>query len=317
MINTELRKQGIVPVVTIQNVEDAVPLAAAIIEGGLNIIEVTFRSDVAYEAINEIHKAYPQMIILAGTILTIEQVDQAIEAGAQVLVSPGLNRKIVEYCLSKEIQIIPGCSSPSDLEQALECGLKIVKFFPAEANGGINAIKAMSAPYGGLQFMPTGGINEQNLMDYLSFDKVIACGGSFMCTSQMIQNKDWMKITEQTKNAIKKVLNFEFAHLGVNLIDKDLISSINQFKSLLSTEIIRETSKSTFVDFIEIMHDSNFGKCGHIGIATSDIDRAIYYLSKQNFSFDLESITYDEKKNKKFIYINEEMNGFKIHLIKK
>lgn len=317
MLDIEIRKRGIVPVVTIQNVEDANPLAAALIAGGLDIVEVTFRSNVAYEAIKEIHKMYPQMIILAGTILTIEQVNQAVEAGAQVLVSPGFNRKIVEYCLNKGIQIIPGCSSPSDLEQAIECGLKIVKFFPAEANGGIDAIKAISAPYGSLQFMPTGGVNEQNLMNYLSFDKVIACGGTFMCTTEMIQNKEWERITNQTKLAIRNMLNFEFAHLGVNLIEEELVNSVNQFKSLLHTETIRETSKSTFVDFVEIMHDENFGRCGHLGISTLDIDRAIYYLSKQKFSFNFESIKYDEKMKKKFVYLNEEVSGFKIHLLKK
>ncbi|MBQ6846970.1 MAG: bifunctional 4-hydroxy-2-oxoglutarate aldolase/2-dehydro-3-deoxy-phosphogluconate aldolase, partial [Oscillospiraceae bacterium] len=167
---------GVVPVVKIDNVEDALPLGKALIDGGLPVAEVTFRTAAAEEAIRAMADAYPEMLIGAGTVLTTEQVDKAVAAGAKFIVSPGLNPKVVSYCVEKNIPITPGCSNPSDIEAAIELGLDVVKFFPAEACGGLAAIKAMSAPYGAIKFMPTGGISEKNINDYLSFGKILACG---------------------------------------------------------------------------------------------------------------------------------------------
>ena len=201
----ELLKQiecmGILPVIKLNNAKDAVPLAKALCEGGLPCAEVTFRTDAARESIAEMTKAYPEMLVGAGTVLNTEQVDAAIEAGAKFIVSPGLNPDTVEYCVKKGIPILPGCSSPSDIEQAIKYGLNVVKFFPAEAAGGLKAIKAMAAPYTGIKFMPTGGINAKNLEDYLSFDKIICCGGSWMVKGDLVKEGKFDEIKALVEEA--------------------------------------------------------------------------------------------------------------------
>ena len=174
-------------------------------EGGLPCAEVTFRTEAATEAIKRMLEAYPDMLVGAGTVLTTAQVDAAIEAGAKFIVSPGLNPKTVRYCQEKDIPILPGVATASDIEQALELGLDTVKFFPAEVNGGLLAIKALSAPYHMMHFMPTGGVNPQNVKDYLAFDKVLACGGTWMVKDALINGGEFEKIKEMTKEAVEIV----------------------------------------------------------------------------------------------------------------
>lgn len=197
----------IVPVVVLNNVEDAKPLAKALMEGGLPCAEVTFRTDAAEESIKEIKKAFPDMLLGAGTVLTVEQVDRAVAAGAEFIVSPGINPNIVKYCLDKGVPIVPGVMTPSEIEIALSLGLEVVKFFPAEPAGGLKMIKALAAPYTAVKFMPTGGINEKNIQSYLEFNKVIACGGSWMVKNDLIVAKDFDKIKELTREAVKLVQN--------------------------------------------------------------------------------------------------------------
>lgn len=182
----ELKKIGIVPVVALDDAKDASKLAKALCDGGLACAEVTFRTAAAEEAIRIMSKEYPEMLVGAGTVLTTEQVDRAVAAGAKFIVSPGLNEKVVTYCQKKNIPIVPGIVTPSEIEKALELGLKVVKFFPAEPSGGLAMIKALSAPYNQLMFMPTGGINEKNVVDYLKFGKILACGGSWMVKKDLI-----------------------------------------------------------------------------------------------------------------------------------
>ena len=197
----KIQKTGIIPVVVINDVKDAEPLAKALIEGGLPCAEVTFRTEAAEESIRIMREKFPEMLIGAGTVLTTEQVDRAIAAGAEFIVSPGLNPRTVNYCVEKGICITPGTSNASDMELALEAGLDVVKFFPAEAAGGLKMIKALAAPYVGLKFMPTGGISASNVRDYLAYDRIIACGGSWMCSNDLIKAGDFEKITELTREA--------------------------------------------------------------------------------------------------------------------
>lgn len=178
---------GIIPVIKIDDAAKAVPLAHALSEGGLPAAEITFRTSAAAEAIRAIADACPDMVLGAGTVLTVEQADEAKRAGAHFIVSPGLNPRVVKHCVEIGMPILPGCSNPSDIEAALELGLDTVKFFPAEAAGGLPMLKAMAAPYGNVRFMPTGGLNENNILSYLSFDKIIACGGSFMVKDEYIR----------------------------------------------------------------------------------------------------------------------------------
>ena len=200
-----MQKIKIIPVVKIEDVEDAIPLAEALCRGGLPAAEITFRTDAAQEAIRMIAAKIPDMLIGAGTVLTLEQVDQAVSAGAQFIVSPGFNPKVVQHCLEIGIPVIPGCATPSDMEKAIEMGLDTVKFFPAEAAGGLNMIKAMSAPYHQMMFMPTGGINVHNVKKYLDFPKVLACGGSWMVSGELLKKKDFTAIEMLCAEAKKEI----------------------------------------------------------------------------------------------------------------
>lgn len=201
----ELSSYGVVPVVVINRVEDAEPLAKALCEGGLKCAEVTFRTAAAEEAIHVMTEAYPDMLVGAGTVLTIEQVDKAVNAGAQFIVSPGFDPEIVDYCIAKNIVVVPGCITPSEVAQGVKRGLEVLKFFPAEQAGGVAMIKAMAAPYTDIRFMPTGGINASNIGDYLAFPKIVACGGSWMVKADLINAGQYDRITELTKEAVEMV----------------------------------------------------------------------------------------------------------------
>ena len=201
----QFQKLGIIPVVVIDDAKDAVPLAKALCEGGLPCAEVTFRTAAAEESIRIMAEKFPNMLLGAGTVLTTEQVDRAVAAGAKFIVSPGTNPKVVKYCVEKNIPITPGTCTPSEVEQALEHGLEVVKFFPAEQAGGLKMIKAMAAPYVGVKFMPTGGISPENVREYLAYDRIITCGGSWMVKGDLIKAGNFDKIVELTKEAAEIV----------------------------------------------------------------------------------------------------------------
>ena len=197
-ISESIEKLGVVPVVVLNDANDAKPLAKALCEGGLPCAEVTFRTAAAKDSIKIMTDEYPDMIVGAGTVLTTEQVDEAMEAGAKFIVSPGFDPEIVDYCIEKNIPVFPGCSTATEVAQAVKRGLKVVKFFPAETSGGIKAIKALAAPYAGTRFMPTGGINAGNLADYLCNDCIIACGGSWMVKGSMVEDGEFDRIEQMT-----------------------------------------------------------------------------------------------------------------------
>ena len=202
---TEISMLGIVPVVALDDAKDARPLAQALCAGGLPVAEVTFRTAAAEEAISIMAHEFPQMLIGAGTVLTIDQVDRAVNAGAKFIVSPGFDPEIVDYCFEKGILVLPGCITPSEVAQAVKRGLEVVKFFPAEQFGGVATIKALAAPYTGVKFMPTGGVSAKNLKDYLGFAKIVACGGSWMVKGDMIAAGEFDKIKEMTAEAVALV----------------------------------------------------------------------------------------------------------------
>ena len=205
MIFEQFSKIGIIPVVVLDDPKDAAPLAKALCENGLPCAEVTFRTAAAEETIRIMSREFPDMLVGAGTVLTTEQADRAIAAGAKFIVSPGLNPKVVQHCIDKSIPVTPGTQTPSEMEQALELGLKVVKFFPAEPAGGLAMIKAVAAPYTELKFMPTGGINAKNVRDYLAYNKIIACGGSWMVKKDLIAAGEGDKIAAMVKEAAEIV----------------------------------------------------------------------------------------------------------------
>jgi 2-dehydro-3-deoxyphosphogluconate aldolase/(4S)-4-hydroxy-2-oxoglutarate aldolase len=314
----EISNIGIIPVVVLDETRQALPLAKALYAGGLACAEVTFRTAVAEESIKIISKEMPEMLVGAGTVLTIEQVDRAIAAGAKFIVSPGLNRKIVKYCIDKNITIIPGCATPSDIETALSLGLEVVKFFPAEAAGGINMIKAMSAPYTSIKFIPTGGINVKNLNTYLSFNKVIACGGSWMISKELLKSSNYETITKLTKEALCAMLGFEVHHVGINMPDASAADKTASTFETLFDFTKQERSVSFFASSgIEIMKKQFLGKNGHIAVSTNNVARARYYLQRAGVIFNEKTASCDEAGNMRTIYMKEEIGNFAVHLLQK
>ncbi len=194
---------GIVPVVVLNNVEDAVPLADALLKGGIDFMEITFRTECAAECISVISKEVPDMIVGAGTVLNVEQAKLAVDSGAKFIVSPGLDEATVKWAIENDIPVIPGAVTPTEIMKAISLGLKVVKFFPADVYGGIKAIKALSAPFGQVKFLPTGGVSEANLSEFASNKSVIAVGGSWVCKNDDIIKHDWNKITELSGNAVR------------------------------------------------------------------------------------------------------------------
>lgn len=204
-VTETIQKMGVVPVVVLNDAKDAASLAKALCEGGLPCAEVTFRTDAAEESIRIMTTEFPEMFVGAGTVLTIEQADRAVAAGAKFIVSPGFDPEVVDYCLSKEIPVFPGCITPSEVSQAVKRGLKVVKFFPAEQFGGVATIKALAAPFTGVKFMPTGGVNAKNLESYLSCDKIVACGGSWMVKGDLVKAGKFDEIKALVKEAVQLV----------------------------------------------------------------------------------------------------------------
>ena len=205
-IEKKVQSIGVVPVIKLNNPDrDAVPLAKALIDGGVPVAEVTFRAAGAAKAIKAMHDAYPEMLVGAGTVLTTDQVDEAMAAGAQFIVTPGMDPEIVAYCKKVGVQIFPGCTTPTDYHTAYKFGLEVLKFFPAEQSGGIAKIKAMSAPFPMFKVMPTGGISLKNLADYAKNPVIAACGGSYMVTADLIEGGKWDEITDLCKKSVEIV----------------------------------------------------------------------------------------------------------------
>ena len=313
----ELGKIGIVPVIALDDAKDAEPLAKALIEGGLPCAEVTFRTEAAEESIKIMSEKYPELFVGAGTVLTPEQADRAMAAGSKFIVSPGLNPKVVKHCLDKGYPIVPGTSNPSDVETAIELGLDTVKFFPAEAAGGLKMIKSMAAPYTKMHFMPTGGINADNLKSYLDFNKIVCCGGSWMVKKDMVTAGDFEGIKNLTKQAVDTMLGFEVRHVGVNLASADEADELaDTLNDMFSFEKKVGNSSIFSGTGFELMKKPGRGTNGHIAIATNYIERAIYHLEKRGFEFDKESTVIKEGRIKA-IYFKGEFGGFAIHLVQK
>ncbi len=310
-----IEKIGLVPVIAIDDAKKAVPLARALVEGGIPAAEVTFRTAAAEDAIRAIAEEVPKMLVGAGTVLTPEQLDRALAAGAEFIVSPGFNPDMVRYGLSKGALMLPGTATGGEMEQAMAMGLDVVKFFPAEDNGGIKKLKALAGPYRNLKWMPTGGVNTKNLMDYLSFDQIAACGGTWMVKKDLIENECWQEITAICKEAVRTMLGIELAHVGVNCGSEDEAKRMAELISAMFGYAPRKTSKSWFAgDAIEYMNNAGPGEKGHIGFKTNSVERAMYHLGSMGVEFDEESITYNPKGAPKFVYIKGDFAGFAIHL---
>ena len=313
----ELYRIGIVPVVALEDAADALPLGAALKKGGVSAIEVTFRTAAAADAIRLLTREMPELLVGAGTVLTKAQADAAIEAGAKFIVSPGFQPELVSYVLSKGVPMCPGTATPGEMEQAMALGLSAVKFFPAEQNGGAPMLKALSAPYRDLLFMPTGGVKLENLRTYLALDQVFACGGTWLATKDDIKAKAFDQITARTREAVKTMLNFRIKHVGINSKDEaeakktaTLLCSIFDFD-------YNDTELSVFTGTaVEVMKFMGRGSLGHIAIGADNVDRAEYYLRQRGFSFDESTRRVDASGRTTFLYLSDEIGGFAFHLTK-
>ena len=313
----KIQKIGIVPVVVLDDAKDAAPLARALCEGGLPCAEVTFRTAAAEESIRIMAKEFPEMLVGAGTVLTTEQVDRAVNAGAKFIVSPGLNPTVVKYCVDKGIPVTPGTSNPSDVEMAISLGLDVVKFFPAEQAGGINMIKAMAAPYTQMKFMPTGGINAKNINSYLAFDKILACGGSWMVKKDLVAAGEFDKIRDLTKEAVQTMLGFELAHIGINCDNEtEAEKTADAFDGLFGFTKKVGNSSVFAGTAVEAMKSTGLGSKGHIAVATNSVVRAKNYLEMMGYKFNEESAKFKGDKMTA-IYLADEIGGFAVHLVQK
>ena len=310
---------GIVPVIAIDDADKAVPLAKALVKGGLPAAEVTFRTAAAEEAIKRIVAEVPEMLVGAGTVLTKEQADRAIAAGVKFIVSPGFNPEITKYVIDKGMLMMPGTATPGEMEQAMSMGLDVVKFFPAEQNGGVAKLKAVAGPYTNLRWMPTGGVNAKNLLDYLSFNKIIACGGTWMVKKDLIEAEQWDEIEALTREAVQTMLGFELAHVGVNAEnEEEAVKAANRFAFIFGMPAKVGNSSVFAGSALEVMKTPYLGKNGHIAVKTNYIERAVNYLSTVlGVEFNEESAKRDAKGNLKAIYLKEEIGGFAVHLVQK
>ena len=304
---------GIVPVIAIDDAEKAVPLARALVRGGLPAAEVTFRTAAAEEAIRRIVAEVPEMLVGAGTVLTKEQADRAIDAGVSFIVSPGFNPEITKYVLDKGMLMIPGTASPGEMEQAMSLGLSVVKFFPAEQNGGVAKLKALAGPYTTLRWMPTGGVNEKNLLDYIKFNKIVACGGTWMVKKDLIEAENWEEIERLTRQAVQTMLGLRVDHIGINTEnEQEAQAAAKLFVDMFGMkEKVGNSSIFVGENEVEIMKKRYLGKNGHIAIATHTLPRAIAYFRARGYEFRKETVT------DKAAYFTDEIAGFAIHLVQR
>ncbi len=310
---------GIIPVIAIEDASKAVPLAKALVAGGLPAAEVTFRTAAAEDAIRAIAKEVPDMLLGAGTVLTTDQADRAMAAGVSFIVAPGYDPKVTQHVIDKGGLMVPGTATPGEMQQAMNQGCEVLKFFPAEANGGVAMLKNIGAALKTASWMCTGGVNTKNLMDYLSYEQISAVGGTWMVKKDLIEGEKWDEITSISKEAVKTMLGFSLAHVGINCGSAEEAEKVAKVLcSLFGLEYKAGNSSNFAGKAVECMKKPDArGTNGHIAIGTNSVDRAIYHLSRQGVEFIEESRVLDAKGKTKAIYIKGEVGGFAIHLMQK
>lgn len=310
-LHRKIYESGIVPVVKIDNPDDAVPLANALSRGGLKVAEITFRTDAAEESIRRIRAEVPDMLVGAGTVLTKEQIDRAKAAGAEFLVSPGFNEKIVRYALDVQLPIIPGCNNPTAIEAALELGLTTLKFFPAEASGGLDMIKSLCAPYTNIRFMPTGGVNESNLSTYLAFPKIIACGGSWMVKDSLIRSSQFDEIERLTRNAVSKMLGLKLTGVRVCSGNEEKAKQeAESIAALFGWEIRKEGQEWTTDNLTICAND----EVPSLIISANSVDRARAFMEERGCKFDESTAVVNANGTLITIELEDSLLGFSIIL---
>jgi len=310
------RSVGVIPVLGLRNPDTAEQLAAALIAGGIPAIEVTLRNPAAVECLSRIKKAYPDMICGAGTILTTAMADEAMAAGAEFLVSPGFDPKLVAYCQEKGYPIMPGVSSPSEVQCAVAMGLTDLKFFPAEAGGGPAVLKLISSAFPKVRFVATGGITMDNLADYLALPCVSGVGGSFMAPAAMIAEGKFAEITALCTAAMHRMLNFRIVHVGVNCDeDAEAKATAELLAKIFSIPVIPHSGCYFAGTLFEVLKQPGRGAKGHIAIGTNDIHRAIAFVESKGIKLDHENAKYMADGRLLCVFFAEEIAGFALHLL--
>ena len=308
---------GLVPVIKIEDAKKAVPLGKALAAGGIPVAEVTFRTAAAEDAIRAMVAECPELLVGAGTVINVDLAKKAIAAGAKFIVSPGFNPATVDYCLEKGIPVLPGCNNPSLIEAGLAKGLEVFKFFPAEASGGVAMIDALSAPFGGIKFVPTGGIDASNVGEYAKRDSILAIGGSWMVKADLVAADKWDEIKALCETAVTAVNGFSLAHLGINGNDEADAKEACDLLGKFGFAANKDGQKSIFAGSeFELMKLKFHGTHGHIGFKTYNVDRALAYLGRFGFKAVEDTIQKDSKGNLKFAYLDKEIGGFAVHLVK-
>ncbi|NLB15396.1 MAG: bifunctional 4-hydroxy-2-oxoglutarate aldolase/2-dehydro-3-deoxy-phosphogluconate aldolase [Clostridiales bacterium] len=309
---------GIVPVVKIERPEDTIPLAKSFCRAGLPVMEVTYRTNNAESAIREIAAEMPQMLVGAGTVIEPSQVESAVRAGAKFVVTPNLDVEVVKACQRLNIPVLPGCATPTDIAAAMSLGLKVVKFFPAEASGGLSMIKAMNGPFGMMKFLPTGGINLDNMMDYLKNDKILAVGGTFMANEGFVRDGQFDRVEMMTRLAMSRMYGFSLMHIGINCENE---TDAQKWAGIMGSMFGFDCDESAGGIFtggcLEFMKKPYLGEKGHIAIGTNFLDRAMFRFETMGFKFDRSQDKFNDRGDLKAAYFADEFFGFAIHLIQK
>lgn len=312
-----LAAAGIVPVVVIEDAKDAVPTAKALLEGGIDVMEITFRTAAAPDAIKAVAQNCPDMLVGAGTVINLEQCKKAVDCGARFIVSPGFDRETVEWCVENDIAVTPGCVTPTEIMEAISLGLKVVKFFPANVYGGLTAMKSLSGPFGNIKFIPTGGVNADNLGEYIKAPFIHAVGGSWVCAKKDISEGNFEKITSLCREARERALGFEVAHVGINCEDAESSMEVcKKFEAAFGFSTKAGKSSNFATGSIEVMKTDYLGENGHIAVRTNKIDAAVSELAGKGFEIDMETAKY---KGERMIavYLKEQFGGFAVHLLQK
>ena len=312
-----LAQSGVVPVVVLEDAKDAVPTAKAMLAGGIDVMEITFRTAAAADSIKAVAQECPDMVVGAGTVINLEQCKLAVECGAKFIVSPGYDEETVAWCVENGVAVTPGCVTPTEIMAALKHGLKVVKFFPANVYGGLNAIKALSGPFVGLKFIPTGGVNQQNLGEFVSNPSIHAVGGSWVCPKADIAAHNFDKITQLCAEARRGVMGFELAHVGINCESADeSLAVCEELEKAFDFEVKTGNSSNFASTGVEVMKSMYLGKNGHLAVRTNKIETAIAELTKRGFAVDMDTAKYKGDRMVA-VYLKNEIGGFAVHLLQK
>lgn len=312
----KLELLGIVLVAVLDDAKDAKPLANAVKAGGIPCLEITLRTAAALDSIREASEV-EGVLVGAGSVVTVDQCQAAVEAGAKFIVSPGFVPKVVAYCLERNIPVLPGCVTPTEIAQAIEMGLDTVKFFPANVYGGLSAMKALAGPFPNIRFIPTGGINAANLGEYIAAPFIRAVGGSWICAKADVAAGNFEKITALCKEARKAMLGYELAHIGINTADKAGCDEVcDGFVKAFDLPVKVGNSSNFVTPAIEVMNSPYLGTNGHIAIRTNSLARAVADLESRGLVVDQNTAKF---KNGKCVavYLRDEVGGFALHLLQK